>query len=133
MFHCGRLDILPVGDLGIRKGFQALYKLKVGFLPLSLSLSFPPTVMVEQAEVMLYAALTHIKTWRMARAYMGNAALTGSHTWINSTLWIHLSQQADIALPVMQAIPTDDQMEQIAEKWRPYRSLGAPQHTRCMQ
>ena len=29
MFHCGRLDILPVGDLGVRKGFQALYKLKV--------------------------------------------------------------------------------------------------------
>lgn len=51
MFHCGRLDILPVGDLGVRKGFQALYKLK--------------------------------------------------------------------------AIPTDDQMEQIAEKWRPYRSLGS--------
>ncbi len=29
MFHCGRIDILPVGDLGVRKGFQALYKLKV--------------------------------------------------------------------------------------------------------
>ncbi len=29
MFHCGRLDILPVGDLGVRKGFQALYNLKV--------------------------------------------------------------------------------------------------------
>ena len=29
MFHCGRPDILPVGDLGVRKGFQALYSLKV--------------------------------------------------------------------------------------------------------
>ena len=29
MFHCGRLDILPVGDLAVRKGFQALYNLKV--------------------------------------------------------------------------------------------------------
>ena len=38
MFHCGRLDILPVGDLGVRKGFQALYKLKVGFLFLFLPL-----------------------------------------------------------------------------------------------
>ena len=25
----------------------------------------------------------------------------------------------------LQAIPTDEQMEQIAEKWRPYRSLGS--------
>lgn len=29
MFHLGRPDVLPVGDLGVRKGFQALYKLKV--------------------------------------------------------------------------------------------------------
>ena len=28
MFQCGRPDILPVGDLGVRKGFQTLYKLK---------------------------------------------------------------------------------------------------------
>jgi DNA-3-methyladenine glycosylase II len=28
MFQCGRTDILPVGDLGVRKGFQTLYKLK---------------------------------------------------------------------------------------------------------
>jgi len=27
MFHCGRPDILPVGDLAVRKGFQALYAL----------------------------------------------------------------------------------------------------------
>jgi DNA-3-methyladenine glycosylase II len=29
MFHAGRRDILPVGDLGVRKGFQALYGLRV--------------------------------------------------------------------------------------------------------
>ncbi len=29
MFHAGRPDILPVGDLAVRKGFQALYSLKV--------------------------------------------------------------------------------------------------------
>ena len=29
MFHCGRQDILPIGDLGVRKGFQTLYSLKV--------------------------------------------------------------------------------------------------------
>lgn len=29
MFHAGRPDILPVGDLAVRKGFQALYGLKV--------------------------------------------------------------------------------------------------------
>ncbi|BDA48498.1 probable DNA-3-methyladenine glycosylase [Coccomyxa sp. Obi] len=51
MFHAGRPDILPIGDLAVRKGFQALYKLK--------------------------------------------------------------------------AIPTDVQMAEIAEKWRPYRSLGS--------
>ena len=33
MFHCGRLDILPVGDLAVRKGFQALYKLKACICP----------------------------------------------------------------------------------------------------
>ena len=27
MFHCGRPDILPVGDLAVRKGFQTLYAL----------------------------------------------------------------------------------------------------------
>ncbi|EIE27684.1 DNA glycosylase [Coccomyxa subellipsoidea C-169] len=51
MFHAGRPDILPVGDLAVRKGFQALYGLK--------------------------------------------------------------------------AIPTDAQMAEISEKWRPYRSLGS--------
>ncbi|CAL5223874.1 g6464 [Coccomyxa viridis] len=51
MFHCGRLNILPVGDLAVRKGFQALYNLK--------------------------------------------------------------------------AIPTNEEMETLAEKWRPYRSLGS--------
>ena len=29
MFHLGRPDVLPVGDLGVRKGFQLLYGLKV--------------------------------------------------------------------------------------------------------
>jgi DNA-3-methyladenine glycosylase II len=29
MFHLGRPDVLPVGDLGVRKGFQVLYGLKV--------------------------------------------------------------------------------------------------------
>ena len=29
MFHLGRPDVLPVGDLGVRKGFQILYGLKV--------------------------------------------------------------------------------------------------------
>jgi DNA-3-methyladenine glycosylase II len=28
IFTLGRLDVLPVGDLGIRKGFQVVYKLK---------------------------------------------------------------------------------------------------------
>ena len=28
IFTLGRLDVLPVGDLGIRKGFQLVYKLK---------------------------------------------------------------------------------------------------------
>ena len=29
MFHLGSPDVLPVGDLGVRKGMQALYGLKV--------------------------------------------------------------------------------------------------------
>ena len=29
MFHLGRTDVLPVGDLGVRKGMQTLYGLKV--------------------------------------------------------------------------------------------------------
>ncbi|KAK9830022.1 hypothetical protein WJX72_009248 [[Myrmecia] bisecta] len=28
MFHLGRPDVLPVGDLGVRKGMQTLYRLK---------------------------------------------------------------------------------------------------------
>lgn len=31
MFHLGRPDVLPVGDLGVRKGMQTLYGLKVSF------------------------------------------------------------------------------------------------------
>ncbi len=34
MFHLGRPDVLPVGDLGVRKGFQILYGLKVSALTL---------------------------------------------------------------------------------------------------
>lgn len=29
MFHLGHTDILPVGDLGVRRGMQVLYGLKV--------------------------------------------------------------------------------------------------------
>ena len=29
MFRLGRPNILPVGDLGVRRGMQTLYKLKV--------------------------------------------------------------------------------------------------------
>ena len=42
MFHLGRPDVLPVGDLGVRKGFQVLYGLKVS-LPRRKGLATPPT------------------------------------------------------------------------------------------
>lgn len=29
MFHLGRMDVLPVGDLGVRNGMKHLYSLKV--------------------------------------------------------------------------------------------------------
>ena len=29
MFHLGHPDVLPVGDLGVRRGMQVLYELKV--------------------------------------------------------------------------------------------------------
>ena len=29
MFHLGRPDVFPLGDLAVRKGLQELYKLKV--------------------------------------------------------------------------------------------------------
>jgi DNA-3-methyladenine glycosylase II len=34
MSHLGRPDVLPVGDLGIRKGFQLLHSLKVRRWPM---------------------------------------------------------------------------------------------------
>ena len=42
MFHLGRPDVLPVGDLGVRKGFQVLYGLKVS-PPRRKGLAAPPT------------------------------------------------------------------------------------------
>lgn len=35
MFHLGRPDVFPLGDLAVRKGLQELYKLKVCVLPVS--------------------------------------------------------------------------------------------------
>lgn len=35
MFHLGRRDVLPIGDLGVRNGMKELYGLKVS--PLSLT------------------------------------------------------------------------------------------------
>ena len=32
MFHLGHMDVLPVGDLGVRNGMKTLYGLKVGGL-----------------------------------------------------------------------------------------------------
>ena len=32
MFHLGRPDVFPLGDLAVRKGLQELYKLKVVYL-----------------------------------------------------------------------------------------------------
>ena len=60
MFHCGRLDILPVGDLGVRKGFQALYKLKAGITPCaSASASIHPECSAE-GHLQLLAASSHL-------------------------------------------------------------------------
>lgn len=33
MFHLGRPDVFPLGDLAVRKGLQELYKLKVHLFP----------------------------------------------------------------------------------------------------
>lgn len=33
MFHLGRPDVFPLGDLAVRKGLQELYKLKVLCFP----------------------------------------------------------------------------------------------------
>ncbi len=57
MFHCGRLDILPVGDLGVRKGFQALYKLKVCVTPYA-SAPVSPECSTE-GQLQLLAAFSH--------------------------------------------------------------------------
>ncbi len=59
MFHCGRLDILPVGDLAVRKGFQALYNLKVSINLLCLAL--PKTL----ALVCLADLAAHL--WRLCQ------------------------------------------------------------------
>ena len=32
MFHLGRPDVFPLGDLAVRKGLQELYELKVVYL-----------------------------------------------------------------------------------------------------
>lgn len=32
MFHLGRPDVFPLGDLAVRKGLQELYKLQVVYL-----------------------------------------------------------------------------------------------------
>lgn len=57
MFHCGRLDILPVGDLGVRKGFQALYKLKVCVTSYA-SAPVSPECSIE-GQLQLLAAFSH--------------------------------------------------------------------------
>ena len=33
MFHLGRPDVFPLGDLAVRKGLQELYDLKVMYIP----------------------------------------------------------------------------------------------------
>ena len=94
MFQCGRPDILPVGDLGVRKGFQTLYKLKVqGPIIRCLPCSCPDGV-----------------PWHV---YSEQSTLA--------------STQRTVYDPCMrmQALPNTEQMEAIAEKWRPYRSLGS--------
>lgn len=32
MFHLGRPDVFPLGDLAVRKGLQELYRLKVSYV-----------------------------------------------------------------------------------------------------
>ncbi|KAK9832826.1 hypothetical protein WJX81_004760 [Elliptochloris bilobata] len=60
MFHCGRPDILPVGDLAVRKGFQTLYGLPA-----------PPSV--EQMEALAepwrpYRSLGSFFMWKVPAA-----------------------------------------------------------------
>ena len=57
MFHLGRLDVLPVGDLGLRKGVQQVY-----------GLASQPTPGELQQRALAWAPFRSIATWYFWRA-----------------------------------------------------------------
>lgn len=71
MFHCGRPDILPVGDLAVRKGFQTLYGLPA-----------PPSV--EEMEALA-------EPWRpyrsLGRCLPGSGLLSEEKPWMDAEPW----------------------------------------------
>lgn len=57
MFHLGRPDVFPLGDLAVRKGLQELYKLQVVYSCLgamfTLDIEFPQEKVSHQEETIV--------------------------------------------------------------------------------
>lgn len=101
MFHLGHPDVLPVGDLGVRRGMQALYKLKVCR-----------------------------RDWRAheaaAHASGASAPSMGGQTYFpRAARLVPTSSCARRLAPPPQDLPDTAEMEAIAAPWRPFRSAGA--------
>ena len=84
MFHCGRPDILPVGDLAVRKGFQTLYGLLA-----------PPSV--EEMEALA-------EPWRpyrsLGRCLPGSGVLCEEKPWMEAEPWGLLRRRPEPAYGV---------------------------------
>ena len=102
MFHLGSPDVLPVGDLGVRKGMQTLYGLKVR------------SQLAEHSQ----------RTW-LCEGGGTRAGLEGSPTVRTAPCPTLNTLRAPGVLPLLQELPNADTMHRIAEKWRPFASLGS--------
>jgi len=95
MFSAGRPDVLPVGDLGVRKGFQILFSLKVSCRRLLL---------------LSLLILDNCSDGKYTAAQVHPCAL------------LHANIMHSMCA---QELPDAAKMEALAASWRPWRSIGS--------
>lgn len=112
IFSAGRPDVLPIGDLGVRKGIQICFGLRVS----------PPGLVI----VGLCAPLNSkvYKRGSFADGRRLSAAALGS-TCIPACSHARIFQKKTSAVISVQELPDVAKMEALTASWRPWRSIGS--------
>lgn len=129
MFHLGHPDVLPVGDLGVRRGMQHLHGLKVGAACGVVEVQSHWSCQARgQAGAEVRAAPTPRQQggqWAVPRRHGGLGPRRCSFEAAWGPLLTQPCPTQHSPASFRQSLPEPEAMEQMTESWKPYRSVGS--------